>query len=203
MKYNYLRKILLKCLKYRALVLRKWHLFNTKVQCFISEGTLTFGDSSILSVPLRCDGKGTVSLGDNVAIGYAKAPKTGNGEVLIQARKQESIITIGHRTVTSNNISIVANQSIAIGSDCLIGDGVFIIDSDFHNVQPDLRRQSESGASNPVVIGDNVWLGSRVMVMKGVEIGDNSVVAAGAVVVKPVPENVVVAGVPAKLVKRI
>lgn len=56
---------------------------------------------------------------------------------------------------------------------------------------------------SPVVIGKNVWIGSNATILPGVTIGDNSVVAAGAVVTKDVPENIVVAGVPAKFMKKI
>lgn len=56
---------------------------------------------------------------------------------------------------------------------------------------------------SPVIIGENVWIGSNATILPGVTVGDNSVVAAGAVVTKDVPQNTVVAGVPAKVVKEI
>lgn len=182
--------------------MNKWYALKAKVHCCIADGVFVIGDEFTFNVPVRCDGKGKVVLGERVSIGYGKAPRTGNGEALVQARNKEAVVSIGARTATSNNISIVATQSITIGCDCIIGDNVFIVDSDFHNVEPELRRQPIR-FSNPVIIGDNVWLGSRAMVLKGVNIGNNSVVAAGAVVVKSVPENVLVAGVPAKVVKQL
>lgn len=74
-----------------------------------------------------------------------------------------------------------------------------IVDSDFHGIPPDAR--AEPSPSQPVHIGNNVWLGSRVMVLKGVTIGDNAVVAAGGVVTKDVPANTLAGGVPAKVLR--
>lgn len=202
MMRNYLRKGLRKVLQFKTLALRKWYVFQAKIQCFTSDGMLVLNDGLVFNAPVRCDGKGKVVLRDHVTLGYKKAPRWGTGEILIQARYQESAVSMGRGTVTSNNVSIVATQSITIGEDCIIGDNVFIVDSDFHNVEPELRQQPVQ-SSEPVVIGDNVWLGSRAMILKGVTIGNNSVVAAGAIVVKPVPDNTVVAGVPAKAVKKI
>lgn len=154
------------------------------------------------NVPVRCDGAGKVILCERVSLGYSSAPRTGKGEILIQARSVDSIIKVGSNTSTSNNISLVAMQSIRIGKDCLIGDHVAIYDSDFHEIDPTTRNQS-TGISAPVVIADNVWIGSRVMVLKGVKIGRGSVIAAGSVVVRNIPENVIAAGIPAKVIRSI
>ncbi|MGO9274887.1 MAG: acyltransferase, partial [Terriglobia bacterium] len=132
------------------------------------------GRGITFAVPLRFDGKGKVVIGDNTTIGYPLAPKAGNGEALIQARSETSIIEIGEHVALSNNVSLIAMSRITIGDECLIGDFALIIDSDFHEVDPVTRRVSP-GQSAPVSIGKNVWLGSRVIVQKGVTIGDNSV----------------------------
>jgi maltose O-acetyltransferase len=96
----------------------------------------------------------------------------------------------------------VATKSIVIGNGCQIGDLVAIYDTDFHEINPATRNNS-TGECAPVHIGNNVWLGSRVIVLKGVTIGDNSVVAAMSVVTKSLPTNCIAAGVPAKVVKAI
>lgn len=77
-----------------------------------------------------------------------------------------------------------------------------IMDSDFHDLDP-ATRHSGTGGALPVQIGNNVWLGSRVIVQKGVSIGDNSVIAAGAVVTRPVPANVVAGGNPARVIREL
>ena len=128
------------------------------------------------------------------------APRYGRGEILLQPRAEDATISIGSGTIFSNNVSIVAMRSIRIGSDCLIGDLVQIIDCDFHELDP-LRRRTSVGRIKPVEIGNNVWLGSRVMVLCGVTIGDNTVIGAGSVVTRSIPANSVAVGVPAKVIR--
>ena len=79
-------------------------------------------------------------------------------------------------------------------------DGVMIMDSDFHSLEPSQRRRS-SGPCLPVIVKNNAWIGSRALILKGVSIGTNSVVGAMSVVTRNVPDNCVVAGNPARLVK--
>ena len=114
-----------------------------------------------------------------------------------------------------NGALIMAQERIEIGSHCLISWQVGIADSDFHPLAAsDRRRDAEALAPYladrpsrpsirpaPVVIRDNVWIGMNATILKGVTIGENSVVAAGSVVVKDVPPNTVVAGNPAIVVR--
>lgn len=153
-------------------------------------------------VPLRVNGPGKVAIADAVALGERMAPRMGDGTILLQARFPEAAIRIGARSCLSNNISIISTVNIELGDECLVGDQVCILDSDFHEVDPK-RRRSGTGRSHPVIIGNNVWLGSRVMVLKGVRIGHNTVIAAGSIVTEPIPANVVAAGVPARVVKEL
>ena len=157
---------------------------------------------AVFDVPVRCDGSGQVRLGAGAIVGYPFAPCIGDGKVLLQARKPGSFIEIGQGTVISNNACIVANMAIEIGKNCLLGDSVSIYDSDFHEIDP-MRRHSGNGVSQRVLIGDNVWIGSRAIVLKGVKIGDNAIVGAGSIVTTTIPENTLAAGVPAKVIRLI
>ncbi len=103
-------------------------------------------------------------------------------------------LRIGNGTYLNRNTVVVANRSVEIGHDCKISWDVVIMDSDQHST-PD-----GTGHDAAVTIGNNVWLGCRCIVLKGVHIGDGAVVAAGAVVTKDVPANSVVGGVPAKII---
>jgi maltose O-acetyltransferase len=132
--------------------------------------------------------------------GFRSAARLGSGEILLQARHPIAKLVIGKSNAFSNNVSIVANEQITLGNACRIGDLVAIYDCDFHEVNPATRHASP-GATKPVHIGNNVWLGSRVIVLKGVVIGDNSVVGAGSVVTKSIPANCLAAGVPAKVIR--
>ncbi|QQD18981.1 acyltransferase [Spongiibacter nanhainus] len=109
-------------------------------------------------------------------------------------------ITIGDYVMISPGTRISASDEITIGHSVMMAHGVYITDSDWHDVYD---RTQRSDAVCPVRIGDNVWLGDRCTVLKGVTIGENSVVAACAVVTRDVPANVVVAGNPARVVKEL
>jgi tetrahydrodipicolinate N-succinyltransferase len=80
----------------------------------------------------------------------------------------------------------------------MLANGAYITDSDWHGLYDRIDRADEA---TPVYLGANVWVGDHATVLKGVTIGDNSIVAAGAVVTSDVPANVVVAGNPAKVIK--
>jgi maltose O-acetyltransferase len=76
------------------------------------------------------------------------------------------------------------------------------MDSDFHSIDPKFRMNGDD-LKAPVFIGDNGWIGSRVLVFRGVSIGKNSVIGAGSVVTKDIPENTLAVGVPARKVRDI
>jgi acetyltransferase-like isoleucine patch superfamily enzyme len=122
--------------------------------------------------------------------------------------------TIGDFTLL-NGALIMAEEKIDIGSHCLVSWNVGIADSDFHPLEP-AQRMIDAQAlapffndrpsrprleTAPVKISDNGWIGMNAVILKGVTIGENSVVAAGSVVTKDVPANTVVAGNPAVAVK--
>jgi acetyltransferase-like isoleucine patch superfamily enzyme len=116
-----------------------------------------------------------------------------------------------------NGALVMADELIEIGSYCLISWTVGIADSDFHPLDPAERRRDALALAPyykdrpprppirtaPVRIGHNVWIGMNAIILKGVTIGDNSVIAAGSVVAKSVSANTVVAGNPAVVVKHL
>ena len=176
--------------------------FRCRVGAMLCRTDFRMGRGNVLLVPVVVNGKGRVRIGDKNYFGCPTAPMMGNGALLIQARLPEASVVIGDGNATSNNFSIIAHDSVTIGNDCRIGDLVTIFDADAHEIDP-LKRNVGIGKHAPVHIGNNVWLGSRVMVLKGVTIGDNSVIAAMSVVTKSIPENCVAAGNPAKVIKKI
>jgi acyl-[acyl carrier protein]--UDP-N-acetylglucosamine O-acyltransferase len=98
-----------------------------------------------------------------------------------------------------NGVHIDAQQLVQIGNNVRIAPYTIILDSDFH----DIANHFGDGAIKPVIIQDNVWIATRATILKGVTIGENAVVAAGAIVTKDVPANSVVAGIPARVIKKI
>ena len=110
-------------------------------------------------------------------------------------------IRIGARTFVNFGLMALDVADITLGADCQLGPNVQLL-TPTHPVDPELRR-AKWEAAKPIVIGDNVWLGGGVIVCPGVTIGENTVVGAGAVVVKDLPANVVAVGNPARVVREI
>lgn len=108
-------------------------------------------------------------------------------------------ITIGAGTFINYGLVALDVVTITIGNNVKIGTNVQLL-TPTHPVEPQLRLQRLE-AAKPIVIGDNVWIGSGAMVLAGVTIGENSVIGAGSVVTKDVPANVVAVGNPARVTR--
>ncbi|MBB6175631.1 maltose O-acetyltransferase [Anoxybacillus tengchongensis] len=110
-------------------------------------------------------------------------------------------IHVGENFFANFNCVFLDVCEIRIGNNCLIGPGVHIYTAT-HPIDP-TERASGLEYGKPVIIGDHVWIGGRAIINPGVNIGNNVVIASGAVVTKDVPNNVVVAGNPAKIIKQL
>ena len=110
------------------------------------------------------------------------------------------MIYIGDHTHLGENVHLRGGAKITIGKWCQIANNAIILTGD-HKIDGSLYYGRNIFAN--VEIGDNVWIGSNAIILAGVNIGKNSVVGAGAVVTKDVPPNVIVAGVPARIIKKI
>lgn len=108
---------------------------------------------------------------------------------------------IGSRTVFGHHVTIGVRQSVTIGCDCLIAEMVSIRDHDhgFHKAALPMREQEPLAAS--VVIGDDVWIGSKATITRGVHIGHGAIVGANSVVTKDVAAGTIVGGVPARVIR--
>jgi acetyltransferase-like isoleucine patch superfamily enzyme len=104
-------------------------------------------------------------------------------------------IRIGNGTYLNRNVEIIAQREVVVGRDCQISWDVVIMDTDQHGFG------GEPPTAHPVRLGDRVWVGCRAIILKGVTIGDDAVVAAGSVVTRDVAAGSVVAGVPARLIR--
>ncbi|MEO9021703.1 MAG: acyltransferase [Ginsengibacter sp.] len=144
-------------------------------------------------------GKGKVILGKDCEFGFRMGGRHRHGSIEIQPRYENSKIVIADKVSTNNNIFICAANNIEIGQSTLIGEGVTIMDHEAHRIDPRFRR--ELGEIGHIKIGKNVWIGNHVIVLKNTIIGDNTIVAAGAVVSGNFPSNVIIGGVPAKVIK--
>lgn len=110
-------------------------------------------------------------------------------------------IFIGDNCVINYNVTILDNAPVYIGNDCLIGPGAMIATVS-HPINVEHRRNMLLTAK-AIKIGNDVWIGGNASVLPGVMIGNNVIIAAGAVVLNDVPDNSMVAGVPAKIVRKL
>ena len=111
--------------------------------------------------------------------------------------RDNASLILGNGSFINVDSKIYCKERIEIGENTYIGEEVIIRDTDEHNV---IRENYQS--TMPIKIGNHVWIGMRSMILKGVTIGDGSIVAAGSVVNKNIPKNCLVAGNPAKIIKR-
>jgi acetyltransferase-like isoleucine patch superfamily enzyme len=108
-------------------------------------------------------------------------------------------IRIGDYTLVCPGVRISAAEEIVIEDNCMLANGVYITDSDWHGIYDRVSM----GRAEPVRLGKNVWVGDSAIVCKGVTIGENSIIGAGAIVVASIPANCVAVGNPARVVKHL
>ena len=158
---------------------------GTRIDSSRGRSSVTIGDHvTLLSTELRCHERGSID--------------------------------IGHHVWMSLRGQIIASRRVSIGSYCILARDVYISDTNEHPLTAPLRRAQtvallEHGIapdryvsdSAPVRIGDDVWIGERSMILKGVTLGDRCVVAGNAVVTKSFPADSLVAGNPATLIRRL
>lgn len=179
-------------INYRTLhfrVLEVLHLHNVKAA----------NDVKIVQ-RITAQGKGRIEIGVGTQLGVYPSPGFKRGEFYLEARNATAKIILGENVLINNNCTVIADKStVEIGDGTLIGPNFFCVDSDFHPLDP-TQRLTNNYSCQSVKIGKNVFIGAHVTILKGVNIGDNAVIAAGSIVVKDVPSGVVAAGNPAKFI---
>lgn len=167
-----------------------------------------YGKGLVLKgVPFIFNKKGaSITVGDNCVI---KSSFLSNlvglySRTIIMTRIPGAVIKIGDN-VGISGATVYARSRIEIGDYTNIGGNVKILDNDFHPVDPEARMSDdkEQIGTAPIKIGKNCFIGCNVLILKGSEIGDNCVVGAGAVVSGKFENNCVIAGNPARIIKRV
>lgn len=122
--------------------------------------------------------------------------------VILRTLRPGARISIGNNAGLSGT-AICAAVEVEIGAECLIGADVQIFDTDFHTIEPEGRwccTDPDKIAAAPVRIGEKVFIGTGSKILKGVTIGENSVIGAGSIVTRDIPANVIAAGNPARVI---
>lgn len=128
-------------------------------------------------------------------------PLGANRPCILTTRRPEARLIIGTNFGMTGG-SVVCDESITIGDRVWVGANSVISDTDFHPLDPVVRQQRPlDGATAPIVIEDDVFIGMHVLILKGVRIGARSVIGAGSVVTGDIPPDVIAAGVPARVIK--
>ncbi|MBF0202440.1 MAG: acyltransferase, partial [Desulfamplus sp.] len=141
---------------------------------------------------------GPVSIGDNITLLAASDKKT--RLTVWSNQKHVPGIRIGDHVLISPGVRISAAREIVISDNCMIASNAYITDSDWHGIYD---RSMPPDTAFPVILGPNVWIGDSAIICKGVTIGENSIIGAGAVVSSNIPANVIAAGNPARVVKQL
>ena len=110
-------------------------------------------------------------------------------------------VVIGDHTRVGLHNTVIG--PVTIGSHVNLAQGITVTALNHNFAEKDLRIDEQGVSTNPVTIGNDIWIGANAVILPGVTIGDHSVVAAGAVVTKDVPSHTLVAGVPAKIIKEL
>jgi acetyltransferase-like isoleucine patch superfamily enzyme len=151
-----------------------------------TDGLVFFGRSLQLQVGRR----GRLELGRFVWLGDGT-----------KIRCHEGLVEIGAKSVLGQDCTISAYQRVRIGEQCVIADRAMFIDFDHGIVEADRPIRLQGIYKRDVEVGSNVWIGYGACVLRGVRIGDNSVIGTSTVVTRDVPANAVVAGTPARIIR--
>jgi lipopolysaccharide O-acetyltransferase len=182
------------------ILFKSFNLFafiRLSIDLFISK--IFFPKARILRRPFFIRNEGSFS--------FEKGFSTGPG-LVIEVFGKSAKIEIGRNMMAYHNLHIGAVESVIIGDDVLIASGVYISDHNHGSYSGELQSSpfeppvERSLTSSPVIIGNNVWIGERASILPGVSIGDGVIIGAGSVVTKSLPNFVIAAGVPAKIIKR-
>lgn len=186
--------------------MKKWldQKFNRKqFSPFQVEGPLPAINGRIHVADFAGDFSGSFRFGEGVVINSSFEANPVDGERTVLCFKGPNArIEIGRGTGISNAM-ITAYERVTLGEDVNLGAGCQIMDTDFHSLDLRERLDDVNISHRPVTLEDGVFIGTRAIIMKGVTIGREAVIGAGAVVVKDVPAKQIWGGNPAKFIKQL
>jgi acetyltransferase-like isoleucine patch superfamily enzyme len=140
----------------------------------------------------------TFEIGRHATLRIGRWAWVGHG---CKIRVHEGEVSIGTKTVIGQDCTISAYQHVSIGRECIIADRVMLIDFDHGVTEVERPIRSQGIYKRDVRVGHNVWIGYGACILRGVSVGENAVIGTSSVVTKQVPDNAVVAGTPARLIR--
>jgi acetyltransferase-like isoleucine patch superfamily enzyme len=161
-------------------------LFTVAGRRWRTDGLVFFGRRLELQIARR----GRVEFGRFVWIGDGT-----------KIRCHEGVVEIGAKTVMGQECTISAYQRVRIGEQCVIADRAMFIDFDHGVVEVERPIRVQGIYKRDVEVGSNVWIGYGACILRGVRVGDNSIIGTNSVVTRDVPANAVVAGIPARVIR--
>lgn len=162
-----------------------------------------YGTGLTVKGKIFVDNGGTVVIGDHCRFNSAMwANPTTHADQTAFRVFNGGILKIGNHCGISN-VNITCTKEITIEDHVMIGAGCCIWDTDFHPINYESRISGENGPSKAITIKEGTFIGANVIIMKGVRIGKHSVIGAGSVVTKDVPDYEVVAGNPVKPIRKV
>jgi maltose O-acetyltransferase len=166
----------------------------------VAQGARNVGN---IQTPTLFKGLGCIRITSSTQFGWPASPGSYSCSY-VDARTLNALIEIGENTIINNGTTLIAEGAgISIGDRCLIGSEVVIMDTNFHEMEVGRRHMADSN-TRQVVIGNDVFIGSRVTLMKGSNIGDGCIISNGAVVMGlNVAPMSIIAGNPARIVGRV
>lgn len=183
----------------------KWMMPDVYNKFIMKLRKIHYGKNLITYGRIFIRGRGSISLGDGATINSCcETNPIGGGYKTILFAKETGRICIGNNVGISNT-AIVALKSITIEDDVMVGGNCKIYDHDFHSIYFKERMQAYDPGikSAPVLIKQGAFIGAHCIILKGVTIGKFSVIGAGSVVTKDVPDKEIWAGNPARFIKKI
>ncbi len=149
---------------------------------------------------------GMVFFGRRLALQIARRGRVEFGRLVwigdgTKIRCHEGVVEIGAKTVLGQECTISAYRRVRIGEQCVIADRAMFIDFDHGVVEVERPIREQGIYKREVDVGSNVWIGYGACILRGVRVGDNSIVGTNSVVTRDVPANAVVAGIPARVIR--
>lgn len=166
---------------------------------------LFYKGARLIRRPFYCRGKSRLQFAQGLTTGYnCRFDLLGS-----EKDKSTKKLFIGENCKIGDYVHIVSSEKVMIGNNCLMASKVFISDTshgDYSNIGidsgPEVPPDNRPLYSKPVIIGNNVWIGENACILLGVNIGDGCIIGANSVVNRDIPNNCIVGGVPARILKK-